>query len=294
MSTMHRAKTGLAALLLLAALVGTGPAIAAETEAEGGGHAAIERQKWTFGGLFGKFDDAQLQRGFRVYMEVCARCHGMSRIHFRNLSEPGGPGFPEAAVKSLAATFQYDDTPNEQGKIGKRPGLLTDPLPSPYRNQQEARYAQNGALPPDLSLIAKARAADADTPFYRVPGKMLTDIASGYQEGGADYVYSYLTGYADPPAGMKMGDFMNYNKVFPGHQTAMPNPFLGGPGLVKYDDGTPTTVDNYARDVVAFLAWAGDPRLEERKRMGLLVIGYLLITTVLFGLAKRRIWRDMH
>jgi cytochrome c1 len=129
MSTMHRAKTGLAALLLSATLVGTGPAIAAETEAEGGGHAAIERQKWSFGGLFGKFDDAQLQRGFRVYMEVCARCHGMSRIHFRNLSEPGGPGFPEAAVKSLAATFQYDDTPNEQGKIGKRPGLLTDPLP---------------------------------------------------------------------------------------------------------------------------------------------------------------------
>jgi ubiquinol-cytochrome c reductase cytochrome c1 subunit len=294
MSTMHRAKAGFAALLLSAVLAGISPA-AAETEGEGAaGHPTIERQKWNFGGLFGKFDDAQLQRGFRVYMEVCARCHGLSRIQFRNLAEPGGPGFPEAAVKSLAATFQYDDAPNEQGKIGKRPGLLTDPLPSPYRNQQEARYAQNGALPPDLSLITKARAADADTPFYRVPGKMLSDIASGYQEGGADYVYSYLTGYGEPPAGMKMGDFMNYNKVFPGHQTAMPNPFLGGPGLVKYDDGTPTTVDNYARDVVAFLAWAGDPRLEERKRLGLLVIGYLIITAVLFGLAKRRIWRDVH
>ena len=292
MSTMHRAKTGLAALLLTVAFAaGTGPAVAADAE---GGHATIERQKWTFGGLLGKFDDAQLQRGFRVYMEVCSRCHGLSRIHFRNLAEPGGPGFPEAAVKSLAATFQYDDAPNEQGKIGKRPGLLTDRLPSPYKNEQEARYAQNGALPPDLSLITKARAADADKPFYRVPDLMLRDIASGYQEGGADYVYAYITGYAEPPKDMKMGDFMNYNKAFPGHQTAMPNPFLGGDGLVKYDDGTPTTVDNYARDVVTFLAWAGDPRLEERKRMGLLVMLYLLITAVLFGLAKRRIWRSVH
>ena len=109
-----------------------------------------------------------------------------------------------------------------------------------------------------------------------------------------DRVRAYITGYAEPPKDMKMGDFMNYNKAFPGHQTAMPNPFLGGDGLVKYDDGTPTTVDNYARDVVSFLAWAGDPRLEERKRMGLLVMLYLLITAVLFGFAKRRIWRSVH
>jgi len=292
MSTMHRAKTGLAALLIgLALAAGSGPAFAAEAE---GGHPTIPRQKWSFGGLFGKYDDAQLQRGFRVYMDVCSRCHGLSRIHFRNLAEAGGPGFPEAAVKSLAATFQYDAAPNDQGKVLKRPGLLTDRLPSPYKNEQEARYAQNGALPPDLSLIAKARSADADTPFYRVPDKMLTDIATGYQEGGPDYVHAYITGYAEPPADMKMGDFMNYNKIFPGHQTAMPNPFLGGDGLVKYDDGTPATVENYARDVTAFLAWASDPTLEERKRMGLLVMFYLLITAVLFGLAKRRIWRSVH
>jgi ubiquinol-cytochrome c reductase cytochrome c1 subunit len=290
MSTMHRAKAGLAALLIGVALAaGSGPALAAET-----GHVTIPRQKWTFGGFRGHYDDAQLQRGFRVYMEVCARCHGLSRIHFRNLSQAGGPGFPEAAVKSLAATFQYDDAPNDQGKILKRPGILTDRLPSPYKNEQEARYAQNGALPPDLSLIAKARAAEADTPFYRVPDKMLTDIATGYQEGGPDYIYSFLTGYADPPSDFKMGDFMNYNKTFPGHQTAMPNPFLGGDGLVKYDDGTPATVDNYVRDVTAFLAWAADPTLEERKRMGWLVMFYLVITAVLFGLAKRRIWRKVH
>jgi cytochrome c1 len=123
---------------------------------------------------------------------------------------------------------------------------------------------------------------------------MVREIFSGYQEGGADYIYSYLTGYAEPPKDMKMGDFMNYNRAFPGHQTAMPNPFIAGDGLVKYDDGTPTTVDNYVRDVVSFLAWTADPTLEERKRMGLLVIGYIIITALLLGLAKRRIWRDVH
>jgi cytochrome c1 len=123
---------------------------------------------------------------------------------------------------------------------------------------------------------------------------MLRDILTGYQEGGADYVYAYLRGFADPPADVKLADFMNYNKVFSGHQTAMANPFLGGDGLVKYDDGTPETVDNYARDVVAFLSWAADPSLEERKRMGLLVLFYIAITAILLGLAKRRIWRSVH
>jgi ubiquinol-cytochrome c reductase cytochrome c1 subunit len=149
-------------------------------------------------------------------------------------------------------------------------------------------------MPPDLSLIVRARGIEAGTPFYRVPDTMIRDIVTGYQEGGADYVYGYLTGYADPPAGMKMGDFMNYNRAFPGHQTAMPNPFIAGDGLVKYDDGTPATVDNYVRDVVAFLAWAADPTLEERKRLGLLVLGYIGFTAVLLGLAKRRIWREAH
>jgi cytochrome c1 len=123
---------------------------------------------------------------------------------------------------------------------------------------------------------------------------MLRDILTGYQEGGADYVYAYLRGYSDPPPDVKLADFMNYNKVFPGHQTAMANPFIAGDGAVKYDDDTPATVDNYARDVVAFLSWAADPSLEERKRMGLMVMIYILITAVLLGLAKRRIWRDVH
>ena len=264
------------------------PARAAD---EGGGTA---RQPWSFAGMFGRFDQAQLQRGFKVYSEVCSRCHGVKRLAFRDLAEPGGPNFPDAAVKSLAATYQVDDEPNDEGKIKKRPARLADGIPPPFANEQEARFAQNGALPPDLSLIIRARAAEADRPFYLVPLAMLADIARGYQEAGADYVYAYLTGYSDPPADVKMADFMNYNKAFPGHQTAMPNPFTGGDGLVKYDDGTPATVDNYVRDVIAFLAWAADPRLEERKHLGLLVIGYLLITVVLLGFAKRRIWSRAH
>jgi ubiquinol-cytochrome c reductase cytochrome c1 subunit len=273
-----------AALLCLA----LSPARAAD---DAGGSA---RQSWSFAGMFGRFDQAQLQRGFKVYSEACSRCHGVKRLAFRDLAEPGGPNFPEAAVKSLAATYQVDDEPNDEGKIKKRPARLADGIPPPFANEQEARFALNGALPPDLSLIIRARAAEADRPFYLVPLAMLADIARGYQEAGADYVYAYLTGYTDPPAEVKMADFMNYNKTFPGHQTAMPNPFTGGDGLVEYDDGTPATVDNYVRDVVAFLAWAADPRLEERKHLGLLVIGYLLITVVLLGLAKRRIWNRAH
>ena len=283
-----RART--AAMLLAAAL----PASAGVAWAAGEA-VHIDRQKWSFGGLFGKFDDAQLQRGFKVYTEVCARCHGIKRLQFRNLVQPGGPGFPEAAVKSLAANnYQVDDAPDDEGKIKKRPAILADSFPPPYPNEQAARFAQNGALPPDLSLITKARSADTGAPFYRVPDMMLRDILTGYQEGGADYVYAYLRGFADPPADVKLAEFMNYNKVFPGHQTAMANPFLAGDGLVKYDDGTPETVDNYARDVVAFLSWAADPSLEERKRMGLLVLLYIAITAILLGLAKRRIWRTVH
>lgn len=283
-----------AAVAVLAVTIGLGLGLGTtQTQAADEGHAQIAPQPWTFAGVRGHFDDAQLQRGFRVYTEVCARCHSIKRIAFRNLAEAGGPGFPEAAVKSLAATYQVD-TINDEGKVVKRPATLADAIPSPYKSEQEARFAQNGALPPDLSLIARARAVETDTPFYLAPLRMVTDIARGYQEGGSDYIYAYLTGYGDPPGDMKLADFMNYNKAFSGHQTAMPNPFLGGDGFVKYDDDTPATIDNYARDVTAFLSWAADPTLEQRKRTGLLVLLYLLVTAVLLGLAKRRIWREMH
>ena len=274
---------------VLAASLAAGVAWAAGEETH------IERQPWTFAGMFGRFDEAQLQRGFKVYVEVCQRCHSIRRLYFRNLVQPGGPSFSEAAIKSIAGNdYQVDDVPDEQGKINTRPATLADSIPPPYPNEQAARDAQNGALPPDLSLIARARGVDAGTPFYRVPDTMVRDILSSYQEAGADYTYAYLMGYGEPPADTKMAEFMNYNKAFPGHQTAMPNPFIAGDGLVKYDDGTPSTVDNYARDVAAFLSWVADPMLQERKRLGLLVIFYLLITAVLLGFAKRRIWRDAH
>jgi ubiquinol-cytochrome c reductase cytochrome c1 subunit len=280
-----------AAAALLAVTLG----VAAQAAGNGNGHPQIARQKWTFSGLLGSFHAGQLQRGFKVYSEVCARCHGVKRLSFRNLVQPGGPEFPEAGVKSLAADkYQVDAEPNDQGKVLKRPAILADHIPSPYRNEQEARASQpGGALPPDLSLITKARGIESHAPFYMVPLAMLRDVLSAYQEGGADYVYAYLTGFKEPPTGTKVPDGMNYNEAFPApHFTAMPNPLVEG--LVKYDDGTPGTVDNYARDVTAFLAWAGDPGLTERKRLGLLVMLYLLITAILFYFAKRRIWSKVH
>lgn len=290
MMTTNGARLGAAALLLASTIAACGAAWAADGE-----HVHIDRQKWSFSGFLGKFDEAQLQRGFKVYVDTCARCHGLKRIAFRNLADAGGPSFPEGAIKSLANTYQVNSEPNDQGKIVKRPAIPTDHLPSPYKNDQEARAALNGALPPDLSLIAKARGIETNAPFYLVPVNMLKDIATGYQEAGPDYIYAYLTGFKEPPQGTKVPDGMNYNAAFPApHMTAMPNPFAGGDGLIKYDDDTPKTVDNYARDVSAFLAWTADPRTEERKRLGLMVTIYLLITAVLLYFAKRRIWAKAH
>ena len=269
---------------------------AASAASEGG--PAIGPQNWSFGGVRGHFDRAQLQRGFQVYKEVCSTCHGVKHLSFRNLAEKGGPEFPEDGVKTLAATYKITDGPNDQGKMFKRPGRLSDPIPNPFDNEPQARSANNGALPPDFSLIAKARSAEHDKPFYMVPWSVLKDvfISGGYQEGGADYIYALMTGYQDMPKDMKgsdgkemkLSDGMYFNMVYPGHQIAMPSPLTDG--VVKYSDGTPAKVANYARDVTAFLAWAADPKLEERKRMGLMVMLYLLITSVLLYLAKRRVW----
>jgi cytochrome c1 len=278
---------------MLAAALGLGSA----AQAAGDEHVEIPRQTWSFSGLLGKYDQAQLQRGFKVYVEACSRCHGVKRLAFRNLVQPGGPAFPEAAVKSLAADkYKVDALPNEQGKVLKRAAILSDLIPPPFKNEQEARAAQpGGALPPDLSLIVRARSVEGNHPLYMVPFNMLRDIATGYQEAGADYLYAYLTGYKTPPAEVEVPKGMNYNEAFPKpHLTGMPNPFVAGDGFIKYDDGTPATIDNYARDVTAFLAWAANPELEDRKRLGLLVLGYLVITATLLYFAKRRIWSKAH
>jgi ubiquinol-cytochrome c reductase cytochrome c1 subunit len=285
---------------LVAGLFGLA-AMAGAAQAAGGGGPEYDRQPWTFGGfpLVGKggyFDNNQLQRGFLVYKEVCSSCHGMKLVPFRALSEKGGPEFPEEGVKSLAASYQVVDGPNDQGKMFKRPGRLSDIIPGPFSNEQEARSANNGALPPDFSVLAKARGIEVERPFYMVPFGMVRDIFTGYQEAGSDYIYAVLTGYTKVPAGFKntdgsefkLSEGMNFNTHFPGYQIGMANPLLDG--QVKYTDGTPATVSNYARDVTAFMSWAADPKLEERKRLGILAIGYLLITSLLLYFAKKRVW----
>ncbi|SFV27434.1 cytochrome c1 [Hyphomicrobium facile] len=261
--------------------------------AEEAGHQEIERQKWSFSGFTGQFDKAQLQRGFQVYKEVCAACHGLKRVAFRNLVQPGGPEFPEDAVKELAATWpnQITDGPNDEGKMFERPPLLSDPIRGPYHNDNEARASQNGALPPDLSLIARARDSHREASWYIHPFLMLGDILNAYQEGGANYIYALLTEYSDAPADYKLTDGKYYNKAFPGHQIAMPPPLSDG--VVAYQDGTPSTVDHYSHDVVAFLSWAADPSLDQRKRIGWQVILYLIVTTGLLYLGKKRIWKNI-
>jgi len=274
----------------LGAVLAAGLLIVSNQPAPAAEAIKIERQSWPFAGFFGTFDRAQLQRGYQVYSEVCSSCHELRRISYRNLAQPGGPEFPLNAVEALAASAEVEDGPDEQGEMFKRPGRLSDPLPKLYRNENEARAIHNGAYPPDLSLMARARNAENVAPWYIHPFLMLRDIAVGYQEGGADYIYALLTGYKDPPPGFHLMEGMHYNEAFPGHQIAMANPFAGGDGQIQYQDGTPSTVENYARDVAAFLSWAADPRLEERKRIGWMVMLYLVITAGLVYAAKRRIW----
>lgn len=285
---MKRPNNGsiLAAVALTGLLFSGAPAGAEEA-----GHAHIARQTWSFGGFTGKYDQAALQRGFQIYKDVCSACHGLKRVRFRNLVEPGGPGFPEESVKAVAAEWpnKITDGPDDSGKMFERPARLADPILGPFKNDQEARAAQGGALPPDLSLIAKARNVEYTGPFWAHPFSMLRDIATGYQEGGPDYIYALLTGYSEEaPAGVKLADGMHYNVAFPGHQIAMPAP-LAKDNFVKYQDGSGSLEQN-ARDVAAFLAWAADPSLDDRKSTGWLVMLYLAVTTLLLYFGKKRIW----
>ncbi|MGQ0456863.1 MAG: cytochrome c1 [Hyphomicrobium sp.] len=260
--------------------------------AESGHGPEIERQSWPFAGFGGQYDRAQLQRGFLVYREVCSSCHGLNRVYFRNLVQPGGPEFSEEAVKTLADEWpnQITDGPNDEGQMFERPAKLSDPIRGPYKNDKEARATQNGALPPDLSLIAKARSVERSPSWWAHPFLMLGDIAKGYQEGGPDYLYALLSGYSDPPEGVTVNDGMYYNKAFPGHQLAMPPPLSDDRLTEKDGYKLPPTVDNLARDVTAFLAWTADPTLNQRKRIGWQVMLYLLVTTALLYLGKQRIW----
>lgn len=291
---MNRTFTMLARMcvsgVVLAAVLGVGligSGIGTAAQAAGAG-VEIERRDWTFGGLFGYYDRAQMRRGYKVYKQVCASCHGMKLLYYRNLGEPGGPEFSEAKVKEIAAEAVVLDGPNDVGEMFERPGRPSDHIVGPFKNDKEAAAANNGAVPPDLSVIAKARGLPASAAWYMEPLHWLRDIATVYQEQGPDYIYALLTGYTDAPEGVEMAPGMFYNKVFPGHQIAMPPPLSDE--IVEYEDGTPPTVANYAADVSAFLMWAAEPTLEERKKMGVKVLVYLIVLSVLLYLSKRLLW----
>ena len=231
--------------------------------------AAEQSQKllepgWNFKGFFGKFDRAQLQRGYQVYTEVCAACHSMKYLSYRNLSQPGGPEFSEQQVKIFASQFEVIDGPNNDGEMFERPGRPSDKFVGPYPNEQAATAANGGAYPPDMSVLVKAR------------------------KGGADYIYSVLMGYADPPAGITLDDGVYYNKYMSGNKIKMSQPLMSG--AVEYIDGTESSEEQMAKDVVAFLAWAAEPHLEARHKIGFRAIIYLLIITILVYFSMKKLW----
>jgi ubiquinol-cytochrome c reductase cytochrome c1 subunit len=232
----------------------------------------IPRESWQFQGFFGTFDRAQLHRGFQVYREVCSACHSANLMAYRNLQDIG---FSEDEVKQIAASVQITDGPNDQGEMFERPGKPSDHFRPPFANDQAARAANNGALPPDMSLLARSRAGKG---FF------------GYE--GADYIHAILTGYKDPPAGFKLQDGMNYNEYFRGHQIAMPQPLTDG--AVTFADGAPNKLDDEAKDVAAFLTWVGEPNMENRKHTGLKAMLFLVVFTLLLYAAKRKIWSRIH
>ena len=257
-----------AGVLLLAALSPCAAEGPAGTPANNNHGPDIARQSWSFAPPFGTYDNAQLQRGFQVYQTICANCHSMRLLSYRNLGEPGGPEFSPKAVEALASKVQVTDGPNEKGEMFQRPGRPSDRFRSPFANERLARLSNSGALPPDLSVIAKAR------------------------EGGPDYLYALLTGYRPAPQGFEIAQGMHYNAAFPGHQIAMPPPLSDG--VVAYTDGTKPSVDNYARDVSAFLMWAAEPKLEERHQVGARVMIFLIVFLVILYLAKRAAWAGIH
>jgi ubiquinol-cytochrome c reductase cytochrome c1 subunit len=288
MTTIKTTLMGLAAGLLLS----IAPAAAAEEAAAGHEHRyEVPRLQWTWGGIFGYFDQQQLRRGFKVYKEVCSNCHNLGLLSYRNLGEPGGPGFSPEEVKAIAAEVQVFEGFDEQGNIAMRAGRPADNFVWKFKNAKEAAAAFGGAVPPDLSLITRARGIEREFHWYEYPLVMAKDLATQYQEQGADYLHALLNGYVDTPAGRTVAAGLNYNRVFPGNQLAMPQPLSDG--QVEYGDGTPNTLDQEAKDVTAFLAWAAEPHLAERKKMGVWVIVYLAVLAGLLLLSKKVLWRNI-
>lgn len=290
-------------LALLIATSVTGSAFAAGGAIEGAPKPA--HVDWSWAGVFGTFDRAQLQRGYQVYKEVCANCHSMDLVMFRNLSQAGGPEFSEAAVKVLAAEYEIEDGPDGEGEMFMRPREAKDPMPAPFANSNAAKASNGGAYPPDLSLIAKARGHYSFKDLF-----MGRDGLSG----GSNYIYNLLLGYADEvPEYMikhdehanemgkaenpeftevhfELGD-SNFNHFFEGNKIAMSQPL--DDDSVEYTDGTKATLAQQAEDVASFLIWAAEPKMEERKSIGIKVLLYLIILAGLMYAVKRRIWENI-
>lgn len=281
-------------IALIAAMAGfSGQALAAEGgdlaelthHAAQTGHYPIlkpEQMDWSFAGPFGKYDKAQLQRGLKVYTEVCAACHSMELVAFRTLEDLG---YSEAQVKAFAANYEVTDGPNADGEMFTRTAVASDHFPAPFPNKEAAAAANNGAAPPDFSLIAKARGVTRGFPTF------VFDIFTQYQQGGPDYIHALLTGYQDPPEGVEVAEGTYFNPYFiAGQSLAMAQPISDG--QVTYDDGSPETLEQYSLDVSAFLMWAAEPHLEDRKRMGFMVMVFLAIFTALIYLTKKSVYAN--
>lgn len=277
----------LTAAVVMSLAVGLGGALAAGDEETP--HYPINKpreQSWSFAGPFGLYDKGELQRGFKVYREVCAACHSMNRVSFRSLADLG---YSEGQIKAIAAEYDIVDGPNADGEMFERPGTAADHFNGPYANPEAATAANGGAYPPDFSLIAKARAVERGFPTF------VFDIFTQYAENGPDYIYSLLTGYpedGEAPEGVDVVEGTYYNPYFiAGASLAMASPL--SEDIVTYDDGTPATVDQMAHDVSAFLMWAAEPKLEERKSLGFKVIMFLLIFSILLYLTKKQVYAKL-
>ncbi|RTL55396.1 MAG: cytochrome C [Bradyrhizobiaceae bacterium] len=243
--------------------------------------------KWSFAGPFGMYNRGQLQRGLQVYKEVCAACHSLNFVAFRNLADPGGPGYSPAQAAAFASDFKIQDGPNDKGEMFERSGRPADYFPAPFPNEQAARASNGGAAPPDLSLMAKARGYERGFPQF------IFDAFTQFQEKGPNYIHAILTGFEEkPPAGFQLPEGSHYNKYFPGHAIKMPPPLSDG--QVTYSDGSPQTVDQYATDVSAFLMWTAEPKLEARKHLGFQVFLFLIVLAGLLYFTKKKVWADAH
>lgn len=271
-------------LAMGAALAVCAPAVASESSRH---EDKPEMHSWSFAGVFGRYDAAQLRRGFKVYKEVCSSCHSIKMLAFRNLSQPGGPEFSEKEVADLAASYKIKDGPNDAGEYYERPGRPSDTFPPPFANEQAARAALAGNYPPDMSVLAKARGYSRGFPAF------LLDVLPGfaYQEHGVDYMASLMEGYTDPPPDVKLPEGQFYDPYMPGRRIGMPPPLSDG--AVTYDDGAPQTLNQYAKDVSAFLMWVAEPHLNARKRIGFGVVSFLVVFAALLYFTKRRIWSNI-